>query len=103
MGAPLADVAGLPIRRPKTVVFLFAVIAVLACFGLTRLKEEEDLMVFLPTTDPDVRLFREVAQRFGGLRVALIGVETPAGTDIFSPDAMAKLKAATDAVKNVSG
>lgn len=77
--------------------------ALVAAVGLTRLKEEEDLLVFLPTTDPDVALFRDVARRFGGLRVALIGVETTALDDVFSPATMGRLKAATDAIKNVKG
>jgi len=101
--AGVRDPVGLPIRWPKTTVLVFAVVAVLALLGLTRLKEEDNLLVFLPTDDADVRLFRDVAHRFGGMRVALVGAEAPAGTDVFSPDAVQKLIRATDAIKNVSG
>jgi predicted RND superfamily exporter protein len=101
--AHVRDLAGLPIRWPKTTVFLFALIAAVAVVGLTRLKEEENLLVFLPTDDPDVVLFREVAHRFGGMRVALIGVEAPHGQDLFTPGSLAKLRAATAAIKNVQG
>jgi len=60
-------------------------------------------MVFLPSSDPDVQLFTEVNHRFGGLRVALIGVEAPPGQDMFTPDALGKLKAASEAMRNVHG
>ena len=67
------------------------IIAAVAVFGITRLKEEEDLLVFLPSSDPDVQLFKDVSKKFGGLRVALIGVEAPAGQDVFSPETLGRL------------
>ena len=82
---------------------LFGVIALWSVLGLQRLKQEEDLMVFLPTSDPDVQLFQDVSRRFGGLRVALIGVESPPEQDVFSHETIAKISAATDAIKNVRG
>jgi predicted RND superfamily exporter protein len=91
------------LRFPKTVVTVFAVIAVVATLGLFRLHEEENLLVFLPTDDPDVRLFSDVAHRFGGMRVALVGIEAPAGQDVFAPDALKRIQAATDKIKNVTG
>ncbi|HEY7955502.1 MAG TPA: MMPL family transporter, partial [Polyangia bacterium] len=97
----------LPIRRPKTVVFAYAIVTAIALFGVTRLKQEDNLLVFLPTSDPDVRLFKDVSHRFGGLRVALIGVEipprSPRAADVFSGDVIRKLEAATDAIHNTHG
>ena len=60
-------------------------------------------MVFLPTHDPDVRLFEDVSRRFGSLRVAIVGVEVPAGQDVFSAMAVEKIQRATLAIKNVRG
>jgi predicted RND superfamily exporter protein len=71
-------------RWPRTVVAICLAIAALAAVGTTRLRNEEDLLVFLPTNDPDVRLFEDVSRRFGSLRVAIVGVEAPAGDDVFS-------------------
>jgi predicted RND superfamily exporter protein len=102
-GSFLTDIASLSVRRPKTVLALFGLIALGSVLGLQRLKQEEDLMVFLPTGDHDVQLFKDVSRRFGGLRVALIGVETAPEHDVFGGDAIAKLTAATDAIKNVRG
>jgi predicted RND superfamily exporter protein len=97
------DPVGVTIRWPKTTVFVFVLLAVASVLGLSRLKEEDNLLVFLPTDDPDVQLFRDVAHRFGGMRVALIGAEAPAGADVFAPDAVTRLIRATEAVKNVTG
>src|ERR1700751_3796216 len=90
-------------RWPRTVVALCLVIAALAAVGTTRLKNEEDLMVFLPTNDPDVQLFQDVSRRFGSLRVAIVGVAAPAGEDVFSPVSLGKIARATQAIKNVRG
>src|SRR5258706_14527731 len=100
---PVLSLGAIPTRYPRTIVALFVALAAFAVLGLGRLHEEEDLLVFLPTSDPDVRLFKDVSHRFGGLRVALIGTETPAGQDVFSADAVARIAAATDAVKKVHG
>ena len=90
-------------RWPRTVFVTCLVIAALAAVGTTRLKNEEDLLVFLPTSDPDVRLFQDVSRRFGSLRVAIVGVEAPAGDDVFSPASLGKIERATHAIKNVRG
>lgn len=90
-------------RWPRTVVVISLVIAALAAVGTTRLKNEEDLLVFLPTNDPDVQLFQDVSRRFGSLRVAIVGVEAPAGDDVFSPASLGKIQRATQAIKNVRG
>ncbi|MGZ3429122.1 MAG: hypothetical protein ACXVCV_20860, partial [Polyangia bacterium] len=90
-------------RWPRTVFATCLVIAAVAAVGTTRLRNEEDLMVFLPTNDPDVRLFQDVSRRFGSLRVAIVGVEAPAGDDVFSPSSLGKIERATHAIKNVRG
>jgi predicted RND superfamily exporter protein len=90
-------------RRPKLVVFAFVVVTVLACLGVSRLKEEEDLLVFLPTTDRDVQLFKEVSHHFGSLRVAMVGLEAPEGQDLFQKDTIARLQNASTAMRNLHG
>jgi predicted RND superfamily exporter protein len=99
----LQQLAAFCVRRPRIIVAFFVVVAILAAIGTARLKEEEDLLVFLPTADRDVQLFQDVSRRFGGLRVALIGVESPADRDVFSSEIVTKIKAATDALHNVNG
>jgi uncharacterized protein len=102
-GSTLRGLASLPIRFPRTVVALFVLLAAGAFAGLPRLEQEENLLVFLPTHDADVKLFTDVSHRFGGLRVALVGCEVPAGQDVFGAEAIKRLTAATEAIKNVHG
>jgi predicted RND superfamily exporter protein len=89
------------IRRPKTILLLFVVLTGLAVVGVTRLQEEEDLMVFLPTTDKDVQLFKEVSHTFGSLHVAMVGVEAPDG--IFKKTTLEKIAKASTAIRNLGG
>lgn len=81
----------------------FAAIAAVAAIGLSRLREQEDPLAFLPTGDRDVRLFSDVARRFGGLRVAMVGAEAPAGHDVFEPETLRRLREATDQARQIEG
>lgn len=89
--------------HPKLVLAFYVVLAVVATIGTIKIKEEEDLMVFLPTEDPDVKLFRDTAGKFGVFRVALVGLESPPGTDLFAPDALAKLDKVSAGIRDVRG
>jgi predicted RND superfamily exporter protein len=91
------------IRSPRTVVLAFVALFVVSGVGVTRLVKEDDLLVFLPTDDPDVALFSDVGRRFGALRVALIGVEAAPASDVFAPEFLVHLRAASDALRNVRG
>ena len=59
---------------PRVLLLLTLIAAAVAAVGLGRLKNEEDILVFLPEGDATVAAFKDVARRFGALRVALIGV-----------------------------
>jgi uncharacterized protein len=100
-------IIGWATQRPKLVLLFYAIVTAVAVAGVSRLKNEDDLMVFLPTSDPDVQLFEHVSEKFGALRVALIGVEVDpksgAGDDVFSGRVIGEIAAASDAIKNVRG
>jgi predicted RND superfamily exporter protein len=72
-------------------------------WGAARLSQQDDVLVFLPQQDPDVRRFAEVSQRFGGLRVALVGVEAPPNQDLFAAANLARIRTATNAIRNLDG
>lgn len=92
------------IRRPHLILFAYGLATAAAVVGMTRLRQEDDLLAFLPTGDADVAFFREVSRRFGALRVALVGVEARApGGDVFSAAAVERIQAATGALRNVRG
>jgi predicted RND superfamily exporter protein len=96
----------LPTRRPWLVVVCYFLVAGAAIMGLFRLKEEQNLLVFLPTDDPDVQLFNEVSSKFRSVHVAMIGVDAPASAGelgVFSPPVLSKIQAATDAMGKLNG
>ena len=71
--------------------------------GASKLQSEEDLLVFLPEGDADVAVFRDVAARFGALRVALIGIEPKPGQKLFSADMLGRIDRLSTQMKNTTG
>ncbi len=99
----LVSVPAWATRHPIVVLVITAMLGGLATAGLTRLHQEDDLMVFLPSKDPDVLRFKEVSTRFGALRVALIGIEAKEGDDVFAPEVIAKIGKASAAMRDLTG
>jgi hypothetical protein len=58
---------------------------------------EDDVLRFLPKTNPDVGRFYHVNEKFGALNVALVGVEVE---DIYNRDFMRRLDHATRTLQN---
>lgn len=73
----------------------------LLAFQLPRLYQDEDVLQFLPAEDPDIRLFRRVAADFGGLDVAIIGVESPRLLTADGIDAVRRMTRAAAGVEGV--
>ncbi len=85
-------------RRPVawTVVVLTLLLAAVSAWKAGQVRHEDDLLAFLPQDNADVATFREINQRYGGLDVALIGVEAGAGADgAFDPALLAQVAALT--------
>ncbi|MBL9043974.1 MAG: MMPL family transporter [Myxococcales bacterium] len=88
---------------PSLLLFLTLVIGVVGLIGVSKLQSEEDLLVFLPEGDADVTVFRDVATRFGALRVALIGVEPKDGHKLFSAELLGRIDRLSTQLKNTTG
>ncbi len=71
------------------------VLAVVSGALAAKVPHDDDVLAFLPRTDPDVAVFYEINRRFGGLDVALVGVATE---DVLAPDFFAQLASATKAL-----
>src|SRR5690606_27567888 len=77
----------------------WAVVAVvlLACALLgakaMTVDQDDDLLAFLPRDNPDVARFHEINEAFGGLSVAIVGIEV---SDPFDAAFLGKLKSLTD-------
>ncbi|MCP4873090.1 MAG: MMPL family transporter [Proteobacteria bacterium] len=79
----------------------FSLVLVIVCLTITiglaicavQVEQDDDLLAFLPDTNPDIAFFRQINDRFGGLDVAIVGIEAP---ELFSADFLGRLKEATD-------
>lgn len=70
-------------------------LAGVSAFFATQVPHDDDVLAFLPRSDPDVAIFYDINRRFGGLDVALVGVQTE---DVLAPDFFAELADATKAL-----
>ena len=72
------------------------------CSGvlLRSLETDDDMMQFFPREDPDVALFHRVNKQFGGLNVAIIGLESE---NIFTHDSIKKIRILTRRLAAVDG
>lgn len=87
--------------RWRFVVFavVLAITAASACF-IFDLQADDDVMQFLPQNDPDVVLFRRVNARFGGLDVAIVGLEAP---DLFTAEKLHAVRNLTREIEAIDG
>ncbi|MFO0576770.1 MAG: MMPL family transporter [Polyangia bacterium] len=91
------------LARPRSLLVLVGLLAALAAVGMSRLRNEDDILVFLPQGDTDVAVFKDVAKRFGALRVALIGVRPRDGGSVFRSDLLRRIDRLSRALENSEG
>ena len=83
----------------RVVVALAAAIAVGGAVLATQVDHDDDVLAFLPEDDPDVLTFREINRAFGGLDVAVVGIEVDNPLD---PEWFAKLRDLTQVLNDAS-
>lgn len=71
--------------------------------GAQSLRHDDDVLAFLPPDHPDVIAFRAVAERFGMLEVALVGLAPPEGQDLFDPERVERVRALGRRISEVEG
>lgn len=83
-------------------VVLIAALAVTVALGaaLPGLYADDDVMQFLPSEDPDIKLFHRVNARFGGLDVAIVGLET---SDMWTFDRLSEIRAMSRKLSEIDG
>lgn len=71
-------------------------------FGVLSLdvEKDDDVLKFLPRTNPDIQAFYEINDAFGSTEVAIVGIRT---SDVFNADFLTHLRELTLAVKNTQG
>jgi predicted RND superfamily exporter protein len=84
------------------IVILIATVIGTAVLGasLPQLTADDDVMQFLPQEDPELVLFSRVNERFGGLDVAIVGLEAET---MFTVERLAKVRELTRAISSVDG
>ncbi len=82
------------------VVVIVMVIFSASLLQIRNLKNEEDILAFLPENNPDVSLFRKINKKFGGLDLAMIGIESE---DVFSPEFLKNLQELTRDLRDDPG
>ncbi len=83
------------------IVLVTLVVAALGLASALRLENDDNVLAFLPRTNPDVATFYDVSHRFGSLDVALVGIGS---SEIFTPRFLGKLKVLTaDLNENTPG
>lgn len=82
------------------VIAVVLVLALVSLVAAARVKHDDDVLAFLPRTNPEVRLFYEVNKRFGGLDVAVVGVGAP---DVLEPAFIDRLGKVTKRLNETEG
>lgn len=86
-------------RRPWPVILLFVALTLVLGSGLGRLTFDNSPESLVPPELPAYRLFDEVRETFGAADVAIAALEG----EVWSPEGLASLRAATEAVAEVEG
>ncbi|MCK4696501.1 MAG: hypothetical protein KAT74_12095, partial [Candidatus Cloacimonetes bacterium] len=61
------------------------IITVFMALQLRKLEINSDILKYLPQDDPNVVLFNEVGDKFGGNSLAMVALETD---DVFNPNTL---------------
>ena len=72
-------------------------LAITSLFLSTQVVQDDDLLAFLPEGNDDIATFQKINDRFGGMDVALVGIET---SNVFDPVFLTQLKEVTKALND---
>ncbi len=88
------------LKREVALVVVLATLVFCGALGLiaSGVEQDDDVLAFLPQDNPDVQLFYEINKRFGGLDVALVGIEAP---ELFTSEFIGALKELTDSLNDI--
>ncbi len=75
------------------------IITVFMAFQIRKLEISSDILEYLPQDDPNVVLFNEVGDKFGGNSLAMVALETD---DVFNPETLNRVNTITQKFKEMS-
>ncbi len=82
------------------IVLTVLLVTAVSAFYARRVIQDDDVLAFLPKGNPEVAAFHEVADRYGSLDVALVGLEAP---DVLDPEFLDRLQKATKRLNETEG
>ena len=59
------------------------ILAAISAWMAQGMEQQDDVLAFLPEGNPEITMFREINEAFGGMDVTLVGIET---TAVITPD-----------------
>ena len=83
------------------IVLLTVLVSAGSLYMAQRVEHEDDVLAFLPQDNPEVQLFKDINKRFGGLDLALVGIQAKDGA--LDPGFLTRLRKVTDELKETRG
>jgi len=90
----------LVIKYRKVVIFVIIIITLVLAYFIKDLKINPDITSYLPKTDPVVKLFDYIGEKYGGNYLAMVALETD---DIFNKETIERINYLTQEFKKVEG
>ncbi len=90
--------AELVLKYRVPIIIVTIIITVFMAFQLRKLEISSDILEYLPQEDPNVVLFNEVGDKFGGNSLAMIALETD---DVFNPNTLNRINTITQQLKEM--
>ncbi len=88
------------IRRNVSIAVVVVSLLLAAVAGILAMnvEQDDDILAFLPPGNPDVALFYGINEEFGGLDVAIVGIEAE---DLFTEAFLTQLQSTTRAINDI--
>jgi predicted RND superfamily exporter protein len=88
------------VRARWAILVMFLAVCAWLIPGVRNIKNDDDVLAFLPPDHPEVQNFQQVAERFGMTEVALIGL-SDGGADMLAPQRVAKVRELSKQIKDL--
>lgn len=90
------------VRARWAILAMFVALCAWLIPGVTSIQNDDDVLAFLPPDHPEVINFQEVAERFGMMEVALVGLADD-GNSMLSPQRVAQVRELSTQIKELDG
>jgi predicted RND superfamily exporter protein len=88
------------VRARWAILLVFVALCAWLIPGVRNIQNDDDVLAFLPPDHPEVVNFQQVADRFGMMEVALIGLSDD-GADMLAPQRVAKVRELSKQIKDL--